>query len=301
MSVVTELYDHLRYRGLDAFREVFWRSYFRHIPSSDPDPIFEEEWDLLVVLDACRLDLFEAVISDDEAEYAAFSDVQSRTSVASTTTEWFQSAVQPADPQALSNTAFVCGNPYTDEFLDPDSFAVLDEVWRYAWDDDRGTIPPDPVTDRAIQLARETDHDRYIVHYMQPHFPSLADDTDDGVALDRFGDVSMSVWDDLRFGFRTEASVRESYRDNLRRVLDSVALLLDNVDADRALVTSDHGNAIGEGGIYGHAAGIDHPALREVPVVVTSATDTGSYEPSLERAAGEEPAVEKRLEALGYS
>jgi arylsulfatase A-like enzyme len=300
MSVLNEVYRHLRHRGVDAFREVFWRTYLRHVPSSDPDRIFEEEWDLLVVLDACRLDLFETVVSEEE--YATFSDVDARTSTASTTTEWFQTAVSAADPESLAETAFICGNPYTDEYLDQDAFALLDEVWRYGWDDDRGTIPPRPLTDRAIQVARETDHERYVVHYMQPHFPSLADEDDAGVALDRFGDVSMSVWDDLRFGIRSEASVLESYRENLRHVLDDVGLLLENVDADRVVITSDHGNAIGEYGIYGHAAGIVHPALREVPQVVTSATDTGSYEPSVvEGVETADATVESRLEALGYS
>jgi len=65
----------------------------------------------------------------------------------------------------------VTGNTWTDRYLDATAFAALDEVWKYAWDDDLGTVPAAAVTDRAVALARERDPERLVVHYMQPHHP----------------------------------------------------------------------------------------------------------------------------------
>ena len=154
---------------------------------------------------------------------------------------------------------------------------------------------------------------------MQPHFPCIADGhagggtggeptrpRDDGVALEAWGDRPLSVWEDLRFGRRSTADVWAAYRANLEAVLDDVRLLTSNVDADRAVITADHGNAVGERGIYGHAAGVALPALREVPWAVTTATDGGRYQPppgdvrSESDESGTDTPVTARLDALGY-
>ena len=88
------------------------------------------------------------------------------------------------------------------------------------------------------------------------------------------------------------------YRANLERALDELAILLESVDAETVLVTSDHGNGIGEAGVYGHPPGQWIDAVRSVPLVRTSATDTGEYRPRSATPASGEAA--DRLAALGY-
>jgi hypothetical protein len=136
---------------------------------------------------------------------------------------------------------------------------------------------------------------------MQPHFPSLAEHRDGGVALDEFGDEPMSVWEELRFGNRSVEDVWKSYRENLRIVLDEVTLLLENVDAEQTVVTADHGNAVGERGIYGHAEGVGLDCLREVPWCVTSATDHGTHEPHVYSRESAAASAAERLADLGYA
>jgi hypothetical protein len=204
--------------------------------------------------------------------------------------------------------------------LDADRLGTLDEVWRYAWDDDLGTIRSRPLTYRAIAHAREADPDRLVVHYMQPHFPSIPEPVAaDGIALGEFGDEPIQVWEDLRFGRREVETAWAHYRENLRYVLDEVALLLDNVDADRVAITADHGNAFGEWHLYGHAEGVALPCLREVPWYLTEAADRRTHEPREyegaedailggeddggdpgESSADPEDEVARRLEQLGY-
>jgi hypothetical protein len=300
VSLVHETVKNLRGAGFGAVREFLSRSYLRYGRHLDADDMFTADWDMLVVLDACRADLWAETAGD----FGHPTD-ETRVSPGGTSTEWLDATFGPRSPEELADVGYVTANPYSASHIDHDAFAFVEEVWRDGWDDDAGTTPPRRVTAAAVQAARTHDVDRLVVHYMQPHFPSLADDRDDGIALDDFGDESLSVWEDLRFGNRTVDEVWDAYRKNLELVLEDVDLLLSNVDADRTVITADHGNAFGEKGIYGHAAGIALPELRTVPWAVTTATDGGEYDPV---AAGDlvesdesvDADVASRLEQLGY-
>jgi hypothetical protein len=294
----------LRHRGVDAVRELASLVAYSLQSTTDPDPVLDADWDVLVVLDACRADLFAEVAADADHDFLP-ADPGSRTSPASSSVEWLETVFGGASDGALADLAYVTGNPYSASKIDHDRFHSVEEVWRYAWDDDLGTIPPRPVTDAAVRTGREAVADRMVVHYMQPHFPSVVEreQRSDGVELDAFGDDEMSVWDDLRFGRRSEADAWQTYRENLEYVLDDLAVLFENLDAERVVVTADHGNAFGERHVYGHPGGVDLPVLREVPWFETTATDTRSHEPD---AAGRDDTgddgdvVEERLEDLGY-
>lgn len=296
----------LRGAGTGAVRELVWRSYLRHGRRIEPDPVLAADWDLLVVLDACRGDLWAEVVGEDDVLPVG----STRISPGGTSTEWLDAVFGDADAGELADVGYVTANPYSDTHVDAGALGHLAEVWRHAWDDDLGTVRPRAVTDAAVRAGRTADVDRLIVHYMQPHFPSVAGDGAEGPALAAFGDEPLSVWEDLRFGERSPEAVWRAYRRNLRAVLDDVRLLLANVDADRAVVTADHGNAFGERGLYGHAAGIALRPLREVPWAATTATDTGTYEPpgatTDTPVTGGDPRptataeVASRLEDLGY-
>ncbi|MFB6147069.1 MAG: hypothetical protein ABEJ08_05220 [Halobacteriaceae archaeon] len=291
----------LRYAGVDALREFAARTYLTARPDPPADPVLAADWDVLVVLDACRADLMAEVL-DETARGDRFESRGTATSPASTSAPWMERVFGEADDEELAGLGYVSGNPHTASAVDGDRFGLLDEVWRYAWDDDLGTIPPAPVTDRAIATWRGRDLDRLVVHYMQPHFPSVADPSfDEGVPLAAFGDRPMSVWERLRFGRVSEAEVWEQYRANLRAVLDSVAVLFENLDADRAVVTADHGNAVGEWHLYGHVGGVSLPSLRTVPWCVARPVDRHTRDPESYDRAGEAASdVDERLQQLGY-
>ncbi len=124
---------------------------------------FDREWDVLVVLDACRADLLRSVAPD----FDFLDRVETVRSVGSSSSEWLQNTF--VDRPETARTVMATGNTWTDRYLDADAFAALDEVWKYAWDDDSGTVPARAVTERAVALARERDPDRLVAHYMQPH------------------------------------------------------------------------------------------------------------------------------------
>ena len=261
--------------------------------------IFELQWDVLILFDACRPDLLEEV-ADDRPFLPA--EIDTIYSLASGSRSWMERNFNPEWSSEMARTAYVTGNPFSDEYLDAEEFELLDEVWEYAWDDDIGTIPPRPITDRAIEVGRNGNHDRLIIHYMQPHFPSIPDPLNSSIDIDCFGDGWESVWDDLKAGTVSSERVWKSYRANLEYVLDDVALLLNNLAAETVVLSADHGNAFGEFGFYGHPPYNPLPMLRRVPWVVTSATDYQTHEPVIDRERTErtDETVSSRLEDLGY-
>ncbi|GAB7121150.1 alkaline phosphatase family protein [Natrinema pallidum] len=262
------------------------------------DSIFDYEWDMLVVLDACRPDLLEEVAEGYDFLPNEPATIRSKGSGSRT---WMDRNFTSEWRSEIENTAYVTGNPYSDDYVNPGGFAHLDEVWRYAWDDDQGTVPARSITDRAIDTARTHNPDRLLVHYMQPHFPSIPDPIGSGIDIETFGEWE-SVWDDLESGEIATERVWKSYRKNLEYVLEDVELLLENVNAENTVISADHGNAFGELGFYGHPPHNPLPCLRRVPWVETYASDENSYEPNKERQTVDvsESDVESRLEDLGY-
>jgi len=264
--------------------------------------VYEREWDVLVVLDACRADLLQSV-----APAVEFLDtVETVRSVGSSSSEWLENTFLRR-PET-TRTVMVTGNTWTDRYLDADAFAALDEVWKYAWDDDVGTVPAKAITDRAILLARDRAPDRMVVHYMQPHHPFVPDPLDGDAGIARTSDHSNTAnpWVSLRRGSVSVQRVRDAYEANLRYVLAEVAVLLDNIDG-RVAITADHGNLFGEWGLYGHPMHTPVPALLAVPWAEMTGVDRGSRDPDLHppeqlpvsRVYGAE-SDRDRLDALGY-
>ena len=275
----------------------------RHV--SYGEHTYDREWDVLVVLDGCRPDAVEAIASG----VPFVEDVDRIRSVGSCSSEWLENTFGPPErADAVARTAMVTGNTWTDRYVDGDAFAVLDEVWKYAWDDDLDTVPAGAVTDRAVDIAGRRDPGRLVVHYMQPHHPFVPDpiDEDEGMARTSSYSRGTSPWVLLRRDDVSLGRVWTAYLANLEYVLESVGTLLENVEG-RVVITADHGNLFGEWGLYGHPIHTPVPALLSVPWIETTAHDRGTYSSTLSPpeplpvsrvrdAAGDE----ERLEALGY-
>lgn len=265
---------------------------------NEPEVIWGD-WEVCIILDACRPDILLELIDEYECLPQSIPTI---TSVGSTSTEWIEATFDTEYREYINETAYVTGNPYTDKYPRLNDLAFLDEVWRYTWDIDYGTQPPRPLTDRAITVWSEQTPARLLVHYMQPHFPSIPDPLNSGMKLETFGEEWPDrIWDRLEAGDLSVDRVWQAYRENCRYVLDEVELLLHNIDASRVIITADHGNAFGEWGYYGHPNGIPIPALREVPWVETTATDEQTHTPNTYESGKQiDTTVSDRLSALGY-
>lgn len=276
--------------------------------------VYDREWDLLVLLDGCRVDTLTSVV--EERSTAIESDVGRLRSVGSTSREWLAKTFSPAYRDEIARTVYVTANPYSEEILGTDGasanrspfnpanwstlalddFAAVEEVWREGWDEELGTTPPRAVTDRAISTAREREPERLIVHYMQPHQPFIGEQA---LATEN-GWKDENCWVALHRGEASVDTVRDAYRENLRVVLEDVELLLQNINADRAVISADHGNAFGAWGIYGHPNGFLHPSVKHVPWATTQAEDEETHRPTEPARTGVETSTEERLQNLGY-
>ncbi|QAY21074.1 sulfatase-like hydrolase/transferase [Halorubrum ezzemoulense] len=275
------------------------------------------------MLDACRVDVLRAV-SD---EYDLIEDVEAKWSVGSTSKEWLLKTFTEKYLDQIQNTTYISGNGFTRwlkedpvdymsftvtqdtyirsnkkfnkllrrDLVDANDFHHLEELWQLSENNEFGAAPfAEDLTNHAIKAGRERNQERLIVHYMQPHAPYLYHALNEG----KMRDYEKTPFWAIRDGVSKD-KVWDSYLDNLRYVLDSVELLLQNLDAEKVVITADHGELFSFG--IGHAAGFPHPQLKKVPWVVTSATDNKTHSVNIaEKEPADDPDLDEHLQALGY-
>jgi hypothetical protein len=106
---------------------------------------------------------------------------------------------------------------------------------------------------------------------------------------------------------RGDAGLRAAYQANLGIVLAVVGELLRYLRG-RIVITSDHGELLGERGAYGHIRGSRSPELLEVPWLVVDKQQAENLDGWQVRAEGRAPdasaadpdEIARRLKALGY-
>lgn len=233
-------------------------------------------------------------------EYDFIESLEETRSVNSVTRLWMEENFSEAYSDQLRESVLITGNPWSEEKVNNTDFADVEEVWKDAWIEP-GTVPPEPITDATIRHGRETSSRRLIAHYMQPHAPFIPEpEMGPGKQLGTFRDqAGGDLWEALHWGKLSREEVWQGYQDNLRYVLDDISRLLRNIDAESVIITSDHGNGLGEWGIYGHPPNMPLNSLRQVPLVRTSAKDTGEVAPDVWESSHKVDRTDQ-LEALGY-
>jgi hypothetical protein len=264
--------------------------------------VFDRDWDNLVLLDACRYDVFRESSFDDGTVGWCWSD-------GSNSEEFIEYSVRNGP---LRDVVWVTANPWVSRYRDA-IFKVVD-VWDDGWDDDLETVPPEEVTARAQTAAAEYPHKRVVAHYMQPHYPFIGDSrrqlpdhatfTGGGVRADRRS--KQTIWEQLRNGTVSGEAVWNAYAENLEVTLPAVSRLVDRLDG-KSVVTADHGNAFGHRGfpvpvrVFGHPRGLRYESLVKVPWVEFPADERRDIRAEKIRTGSEASgAIGQRLESLGY-
>lgn len=268
------------------------------------DP-FEEDWDNLLVLDACRYDMFERRANLP----GRLERVESR---ASTTVEFLRANVDGHD---LRDTVYVTANPQLHQHRDSIEarFGAVVDVWRAdGWSDDHGTVLPETVTAAALRASEEYPNKRLVVHYMQPHYPFIGAGA--RFAGGDFTDPEASdenVWVQLLQGRLAvdREGIWDLYDANLDRALPPVEEAMEGLGG-RTVVTADHGNMVGERAFpipfreWGHPRGVYTPELVDVPWLVYEDGPRREIRASASGARDEsadDGVVAERLRDLGYA
>ncbi|MFB6167185.1 MAG: hypothetical protein ABEJ62_02895 [Candidatus Nanohaloarchaea archaeon] len=260
--------------------------------------VFEEDWDVMLVLDACRYDMFEE-ISDMEG------GLETHTSRGSSTIGWLRGNFRDRD---LTDTVYVTSNPQLEwnrEKIRPRLHAEVN-LWGEEWSEEHNTVLPEDVTRRAVEAGEEYPEKRMLVHYMQPHFPFVADEVPEELEGLELEDMFWNAMMEDRYGLSRE-EVWRLYRENLERALPHVEEAAEEIRG-KTVVTADHGNMVGERSSpvptreWGHPQGVFTRELVEVPWMVLEGErrEVRGGESVDEGGEVDEEEVRDRLQALGY-
>lgn len=261
------------------------------------------DWDCLIVLDACRFDYFKKL-------YKNYLDgkLEKVISGGCHTSVWLKNIWEnkkyndivyiSASPYVNSQDIEVLrgfnGNDYFHEVVD---------VWDYGWSEELGTVPPAEIVEATRQARLRHPKKKLVSHFIQPHYPYLSLEPVDS----KWWNVRKRAKKEVGGRFRTFVggvtetflgrkkthkirrllnltspnmveiaaekyglpTLKRAYEENLRIVLGELAKLVKRLP-DRCIITADHGELLGEGGLCGHILSEeDNPYLREVPWLVT--------------------------------
>ncbi len=263
-------------------------------------PIHKENWDYLIILDACRYDTFKKLYPNYLK--GKLEKVGSR---GSHTIEWTQKTfVDKYDYTYLSANPFINGKSLSlDELGKGESsswcadnhFKKVIDLWDSSWDEKEDTVLPETVRKKSLEFQDETP---LVIHFLQPHQPYI------GFSFSSFSsnarkraksgkENSSTLWNlgasllhllpyenqqevKQLLGIRTKSNLekiyeekgmetlKKCYRTNLQKVLKEIESLVENLEGS-IVITSDHGESFGTKKIFGHVRGVDIPCLREVP------------------------------------
>lgn len=281
------------------------RLYHRRLRTRPYNPdgidLFAADWDNLLILDACRHDLFESMADLP----GSVEPVESR---GASTREFLRANF---DGQELLDTVYVTGSPMLYRHRDEVDVQFHDviNVWKdQGWNEEFKTVLPETMTQAALDAAERYPNKRILVHYLQPHFPFIGPTGRQHFDLDSLnfewpavpaGEVDVPV-----------AVIQQAYEENLEEALPAVESALTALDG-LTVVTADHGQVIGSRSFplpmksYGHPPGIYTRGLVEVPwhTYQNGPRRTITEEaPTVARddADVDESLAQERLSELGY-
>lgn len=266
--------------------------------------VFEEDWDVLIILDACRYDIFS-----EQAEIPG--ELRMVESQGAATPEWLKANVTGRD---LTDTVCVSANGQYVQFADQlnAKWHAFEGVLDTELADAHGSqlvAPPEQVTDKALTIAERYPQKRLVIHYAQPHLPYL------GSYGQQHFEPGMNPEELATDPAVNRDMMLRAYRENLDLVLQAVKRLLSasNTSLGRVVITSDHGELLGERvwplpvQQWGHPIGVYHPKLVQVPWLVHDAGKRREHVAEDPEGATnivddyDKKALSEHLQALGYA
>ena len=261
--------------------------------------VMSKDWDNLIILDACRYDLFQS-------SNTIQGELDSIYSIGSHTGEFLEKTF---GGEEYLDTIYVTATPQAKLHGVDDAVLKCIHVWENNWHEELRTVTAEDVAAKARIAQDEYPNKRLIVHFIQPHYPFIGPTgrelphrtiSGEGLTAD---ESAPSIWDRLENGDYDSETVWKAYEENLEIILPTIEDLVDDLNG-KTVVTSDHGNAFGKFGIYGHPGGVFLNELVEVPWLVVAGNERREFSVDTEKQSGEReqvtPEVQARLTELGY-
>lgn len=254
--------------------------------------VFEADWDTMIILDACRYDLFREQIAASLP-----GKLEKRQSRGSATPEFIRANF--ADQQ-LHDTIYISQNTWFLKLQDK----IDVELYDFQLTPDR---PITETTDAAITAIEESPNKRIVVHYIPPHHPFIGTTADE--YLPSYEAQDNDLFEQIQRGQVSISDNRlwHAYKENLNRVLPEVERLLNYIDG-KTVVTADHGELFGDIcrpipiADYGHHVGLYVDKLVSVPWFIHDSGKRRDISPGIPRPSPnvDPEIIDQRLHDLGY-
>lgn len=228
-----------------------------------PNPLLHTiDWNILIILDAMRYDYFERFNT-------LFGTLTKVVTEESCTHDFLINNF----PDNYYPYVYITANAYISNlqvpatpngFIARNRFEEIIEVWKHEWNGNYGTVLPRSLTDIAEPyLIKE----KVILHYGQPHFPSIGKTS---VPIYAWQPISQLAKGFIATGISPASvsieTIKKAYEENVRIILKEVEYLVTLIDSTQKIViTSDHGEMLGEHGLRMHLCTYDDPILTHVP------------------------------------
>lgn len=238
--------------------------------------VLSENWDHLIILDACRFDVFAEEIA--KTQIYTRGKLEYRISSGSMTKEFLVNNFGTSKLK-FDDIVYITANPFVDMLLKGKFYKII-PVWKDGWDYKRNTVLPKTMYEYTKRAIAQYPNKRLIVHFMQPHFPFLTLKLPGETGFAKHREAALqgvadwkdkTIWDLVENGRIPLDLVRKAYRENLKISLKYVEKIV-RILGGRIVITSDHGEAFGEYlhrliplKVYGHPQNVRIEALVKVP------------------------------------
>jgi len=227
-------------------------------------------WQYLIVLAACRADVFCEVVS----ELGLRGEMQACDSQAMDTVLWYRRHWS----YRLTDTVLIGAHPcaWIEQVNAAQNFADAVAVWLF----DQNVGPGGVVhPDRLVQVARwelqQRPDMRAVIHLVQPHLPYVDPwgfrFLREELELQMLGlawlTANKPAYDVVQAWGRVHGwdRLRGFYKESLRMAVEALAPLLADLRGQKVVITADHSELIGEGNVYGHPRSAGLQNLCRVP------------------------------------
>lgn len=263
--------------------------------------VMSQDWDNLIILDACRYDYFK----NQDIINGELKKVMSKGHKSAVFIE------ENFSNRKFHDTIYITTNPHFKN-IDQNNFFKIHSLLKKS-DANLGTILPSDVVTESIKIHKKHPNKRLIIHFMQPHRPHIgptAEQIRENIKLKSFdtrGDASVDgMWWACKKGKISINEVRKSYQESLNIVLENVNELIQEING-KSIITSDHGELLGDriypftNRRYGHIRP-QCKQLRMVPWLTVNSEyrRTIKKDEPIKETTIDERTVESHLEALGY-
>ncbi|MHA2123649.1 MAG: sulfatase-like hydrolase/transferase [Promethearchaeota archaeon] len=252
-------------KTVESLKEFFYYKIISVISKTKKEgfSIFTEKWDNLIILDDCRYDFFRHLLPSIEID----GFLEKKISRGSHTVQFLKENFKK---KKYNDIVYLTANPIVNQLLH-ESFYRIISVWDEGWDKKYHTVLPEVMYEYALNAIKKYPNKKLIIHFMQPHFPSVRYDLRKGLVNKEQKTNLLKLYHGEIWKKYLLNTLIKGYLKSLKEVLLYVNKLINLLDGT-IIITSDHGEAFGDRihplfpvKFYGHRINVKIPALLEIP------------------------------------